>query len=133
MGTLLSLFTLFFIIHPHSLFLPFSFLFVYSLLLDTSLFFAPFYSSFGSRTDNAFYVDSPRFQNIAHSVPVQEHLCSSPRFFTPNVNSSTTPEVLSFHQFSFRVVCGLLTNFHKKRNIPVSPKSICDFFFIERN
>ncbi|KAG4988611.1 hypothetical protein JHK82_030948 [Glycine max] len=63
----------------------------------TSLFFAPFYSSFGSRTDNAFYVDSPRFQNIAHSVPVQEHLCSSPRFFTPNINSSTTSELFEVH------------------------------------
>lgn len=132
MGTLLSLFTLFFIIHPHSLFLPFSFLFVYSLLLDTSLFFAPFYSSFGSRTDNAFYVDSPRFQNIAHSVPVQEHLCSSPRFFTPNINSSTTSEVFPFLQFSFHVVCGLLAIFHKRRNIPVTPKSM-RIFFTERN
>ncbi|KAG4974041.1 hypothetical protein JHK87_030862 [Glycine soja] len=48
-------------------------------------------------TDNAFYVDSPRFQNIAHSVPVQEHLCSSPRFFTPNINSSTTSELFEVH------------------------------------
>lgn len=96
------------------------------------LFFAPCYSSFGSKTDNAYYVDSPRFQKIAKGVPVQEHLCSSPRFFTPNINSSTTSEVFPFLQFSFHVVCGLLAIFHKRRNIPVTPKSM-RIFFTERN
>ncbi|XP_028195187.1 uncharacterized protein LOC114380372 isoform X2 [Glycine soja] len=43
------------------------------------------------------FTNGPRFQKIAKGVPVQEHLCSSPRFFAPNVNSSTTPELFEVH------------------------------------